>query len=217
MERQFRERSSTEIAFANADPTAATDGAWALPAQTPWSTGATWIDGEYAFGETYFTCELNSGFLDGSQRILPDTAPYNADGFITSALSDGEGAYSGAVLKKTFTLPHELLGLTLQFDTRREECPVSMQAEFLNASGTVIASQTLSHIALTEWIFMMPSNAARALQLTFLTGLPYRRARLEHLLYGINYIFDNSVLTGELVRIDDVDPIARRLPTETLT
>lgn len=217
MEQQFRERSTAEVAFANADPTAATDGTWALPAQTPWSTGATWLDGDYAFGEAYFTCELNSGLLDGTQRILPDDAPYNVDGFIAEPLSDASGTYNGVVLTKTFTLPHELLGLTLQFDTRREECPVSMQADFLDAGGAVVSTRTQSYVASTEWILMMPNSAVSALRLTFLTGLPYRRARLERLLFGINYIFDNSVLKGELVRIDDVDPLARRLPTETLT
>ena len=49
----------------------------------------------------------------------------------------------------------------------------------------------------------------------FGNGLPYRRPRLEEVLYGINKVFTNKDLISTNQK-HDVDPLSRRLPSETM-
>ncbi len=208
----LRNRSFVEISFGNVDATAATDGSWASNGALGYSEFDT-LDYNYNYQESYAALELNRWALDGNTVIVP-SAGTKYDGFVSSRMSNAEGVFSqAAVLTKTFTHPHEFPGLTLTFDTRYHEWPETITVEFW-LSGVVKETVTLP---VTGTKIVIGARAASSDKITISFGkcLPFRRPRLQQVLYGVEMVFDNSDIVSTK-QTHDVDPLSRRLPKETM-
>lgn len=208
----LRNRSYVRITFGNVDTTAATDGEWESNGALYYSEFDT-LDYDFSYGQTYATLELNRWSLDGSSLILPDSGIVQ-DGFISSHMSDAEGKYdTPAVLTRAFTQIHTLPGLTLTFDTRQEEWPPEVTVDFY-LSDTVVDTQTVQ-VTGTQVIVNTTETEVDKVTITFGSCLPYRRPRLESVLYGVDIQFTNDDLVSTEQK-HDVDPLSRRLPSETM-
>lgn len=212
MKSLLRNRSYVKIAFSNVDTTASTDGSWTSNGAMAFSEFTT-VDYAYAYGNTYATLELNRWCLDGSNNIRP-TSNYT-DGFISNKISTATGSFStAAVITRAFSVPHAFPGVTLTFDTRTKEHPLSITVDFyLNSS--VVDTQT---VAVTGQKVIVNSTAAQVdkIIVTFGDCLPYRRPRLENILYGVEKEFTNEDIV-QVKQSHDVDPLSRRLPNETMS
>lgn len=212
MKAMLRNRSYVRITFGNVDTTAATDGEWE-------SNGAASIfefetvDYAYQYGDTYAALELNRWALDGKTLIVP-TGEDVQDGFISSLMSDGEGNFSTPpVITREFSLKHIFPGLTLTFDTRQQEWPLEVTADFY-LNGEIVDTQTVS-ITSVQTTISTTATEVDKVTITFDRCLPYRRPRLENVLYGLNVQFVNKDIVSTQQK-HDVDPLSRRLPTETM-
>lgn len=212
MKAMLRNRSYVRITFGNVDTTAATDGEWESNGAASISEFET-VDYAYQYGDTYAALELNRWALDGKTLIVP-TGEDVQDGFISSLMSDGEGNFSTPpVITREFSLKHIFPGLTLTFDTRQQEWPLEVTADF-HLNGEVVDTQTVSVTSVQTTITTTATEIDKV-TITFDRCLPYRRPRLENVLYGLNVQFVNKDIVSTQQK-HDVDPLSRRLPTETM-
>lgn len=212
MKAMLRNRSYVRITFGNVDTTAATDGEWESNGAASISEFET-VDYAYQYGDTYAALELNRWALDGKTLIVP-TGEAVQDGFISSLMSDAEGNFSTPpVITREFSLKHIFPGLTLTFDTRQQEWPLEVTADFY-LNGEVVDTQTVS-ITSVQTTISTTATEVDKVTITFNRCLPYRRPRLENVLYGLNVQFVNKDIVSTQQK-HDVDPLSRRLPTETM-
>lgn len=212
MKAMLRNRSYVRITFGNVDTTAATDGEWESNGAASISEFET-VDYAYQYGDTYAALELNRWALDGKTLIVP-TGEDVQDGFISSLMSDGEGNFSTPpVITREFSLKHIFPGLTLTFDTRQQEWPLEVTADFY-LNEEVVDTQTVS-ITSVQTTISTTATEVDKVTITFDRCLPYRRPRLENVLYGLNVQFVNKDIVSTQQK-HDVDPLSRRLPTETM-
>lgn len=212
MKAMLRNRSYVRITFGNVDTTAATDGEWESNGAASISEFET-VDYAYQYGDTYVSLELNRWALDGKSLLVP-TGEDVQDGFISSLMSDAEGNFTTPpVITREFSLKHIFPGLTLTFDTRQQEWPLEVTADFY-LNGEVVDTQTVSIISVQTTITTTATEIDKV-TITFDRCLPYRRPRLENVLYGLNVQFVNKDIVSTQQK-HDVDPLSRRLPTETM-
>ena len=212
MKAMLRNRSYVRITFGNVDTTAATDGEWESNGAANISEFET-VDYAYQYGDTYAALELNRWALDGKTLIVP-TGEAVQDGFISSLMSDAEGNFSTPpVITREFSLKHIFPGLTLTFDTRQQEWPLEVTADFY-LNGEVVDTQTVS-ITSVQTTISTTATEVDKVTITFDRCLPYRRPRLENVLYGLNVQFVNKDIVSTQQK-HDVDPLSRRLPIETM-
>lgn len=212
MKAMLRNRSYVRITFGNVDTTAATDGEWESNGAASISEFET-VDYAYQYGDTYAALELNRWALDGKTLIVP-TGEAVQDGFISSLMSDAKGNFSTPpVITREFSLKHIFPGLTLTFDTRQQEWPLEVTADFY-LNGEVVDTQTVS-ITSVQTTISTTATEVDKVTITFDRCLPYRRPRLENVLYGLNVQFVNKDIVSTQQK-HDVDPLSRRLPTETM-
>ena len=212
MKAMLRNRSYVRITFGNVDTTAATDGEWESNGAASISEFET-VDYAYQYGDTYVSLELNRWALDGKSLLVP-TGEDVQDGFISSLMSDAEGNFTTPpVVTREFSLKHIFPGLTLTFDTRQQEWPLEVTADFY-LNGEVVDTQTVS-ITSVQTTITTTATEIDKVTITFDRCLPYRRPRLENVLYGLNVQFVNKDIVSTQQK-HDVDPLSRRLPTETM-
>lgn len=212
MKALLRNRSYVRITFGNVDTTAATDGEWESNGAASISEFET-VDYAYQYGDTYVSLELNRWALDGKSLLVP-TGEDVQDGFISSLMSDAEGNFTTPpVITREFSLKHIFPGLTLTFDTRQQEWPLEVTADFY-LNGEVVDTQTVS-VTNVQTTITTTATEVDKVTITFDRCLPYRRPRLENVLYGLNVQFVNKDIVSTQQK-HDVDPLSRRLPTETM-
>lgn len=212
MKAMLRNRSYVRITFGNVDTTASTDGEWESNGAASISEFET-VDYAYQYGDTYAALELNRWALDGKTLIVP-TGKAVQDGFISSLMSDTEGNFNTPpVITREFSLKHIFPGLTLTFDTRQQEWPLEVTADFY-LNGEVVDTQTVS-ITNVQTTITTTATEVDKVTITFDRCLPYRRPRLENVLYGLNVQFVNKDIVSTQQK-HDVDPLSRKLPTETM-
>ena len=212
MKAMLRNRSYVRITFGNVDTTAATDGEWESNGAASISEFET-VDYAYQYEDTYVSLELNRWALDGKSLLVP-TGEDVQDGFISSLMSDAEGNFTTPpVITREFSLKHIFPGLTLTFDTRQQEWPLEVTADFY-LNGAIVDTQTVS-ITSVQTTISTTATEVDKVTITFDRCLPYRRPRLENVLYGLNVQFVNKDIVSTQQK-HDVDPLSRRLPTETM-
>lgn len=212
MREHLRNRSFIEISFGNVDATASTDGTWESNGAESWSEVST-LDYAYDYKKTVATLELNRWTLDGKSVLLPAEAIN--DGFVSNILSDENGdSEPVAVMTREFSIPHDFPGLTLTFDTRTEEWPLAVTVVFYDGDRVV----DTQNVPVRDAQVIINTQAANVDKITvaFDKMLPYRRPRLEGVLYGVMKVYGNDKVT-ETKESHDVDPLSRRLPKESFT
>ena len=205
-----RNPSYVRIFFGNVDVTAINDGQWVSNGDYIYSQMGT-LNYKYNYQETLASLEWNRWVLDGTQNIYDSENPTN-DGWISSYVSDIDGNFSTApTITRQFNNTHNLIGITIQFDTRTEECPVSVTVNAYN-NNNLIVSDTQNPTSV-KTVFELRANNVDKIEIIVNTALPYRRPRIEYVMYGIGMEYtDNDVVS--CTQSHDIDPISRRLPNE---
>lgn len=215
MQQTIRNRSYVRVTMYIEDPTAIHDGAWADNGATSYSEYET-VDYDYTYGRTYATLELNRWSLDGSQLAFPAGTPpegYVKQGFVSNRVSEADGSFSvQPVLTRAFSVDHALHGITLTFDSRCNEWPLSVTAVF-KRGGEVVDTVEQAITALTA-VILTEADYVDALEVYFTSCLPYHRPRVEYALYGVQVLYTGADLSS-VDQTHDVDPMTRRLPKET--
>ena len=206
----LRNRSRVKVRFEDVNTGAAADGHWVANALGPSGTGT--LDYDHDYGAPYATLEANRWVLDGQYRLEP-VGGDTSDGFVSHQISDEDGLFDeNPILTRVFSTPHDLLGLTLIFDSRAEEWPILISVRMYDDEDAELFSQSIQPSGVEEYIETNAQDVSK-IEIEFISMLPYRRARLEGVRYGMIRIFENKDIQST-VQSHDVDPLTRRLPQE---
>ena len=159
----------------------------------------------------YETLEPNYWELDGTRDIYE-----NEDvSFWSSALSGSDGTISTQpVITITFTQRITTLGITLSF--MGDSYASSLSIVWYDGA-TQLDSKTFTPDSAEYFCSNSVQNYDKVV-ITFLkTTLPYRRVRLDRIMFGLIRTFEQSELrSGSAKVVQQIDNTSRELPTNTL-
>lgn len=165
----------------------------------------------------YATLEHNVFVLDGN-RVLPPTPlePIaHHQGYISEILSDINTEFpsgSEPYIRIDFTEPLDFVGLSFTFDTIDYNFPTDMDINTY-LSGTPIQSLNIQPRE-SQYVLETPLEFCDRIDLIFnKTSLPYRRARLESLGFGVIKRFDGNNLIKSVWE-NEIDLLSSKLPKE---
>ncbi len=216
-----------DINFAEAEdgaPWDITTGDIAFGQYSDWESSLS--DKNYAYDD-FATLELNRWTLDGSQRIVYDT-DLNNGGYVSDIMSDSAGAFGSGnrpTLERTFwDGPYQTPYVNVVFSDSPVEYPitVSFNYKYIDSGGTEQTAGAVQYtIDSSEFAFPTQEADGSPRDVTYLyfravTALPYRRFRIKSVWFGTVVEFDNDVIQS-VVQTNDVDPLSRRLPQNTVS
>ena len=207
--KSVRDLSYIKIIFGLTDPDADAEAVVANNGQMPWSENPE-IEDLRTVDNTYATLELNRWILNGTQQILPDSAPYNYQAFVSDKVSDEEGALlASTIFTITFaTGYYSFSGLSFTFDSIAEEYPSEINVKgYLD--GALVYENTKSVDSVNyEYNERIPGvdNFVNKLVISFTkTALPYRRVRVEDLVLGLRKVItSDKLITSTWKRTNDL-------------
>jgi len=175
---------------------------------------------DYSKKYDYASCENGGIVLGKGQLIAPDSLGQSVykQGFISNALSNENGIFEiQPIITMEFKSTHDFSGLKLVFDDILNRYPktIKIEAQYL---GIIVFEETYeidnSTITLEDNI-----NEVDLLKIYYLETIrPFQRARLSYIEFGIGITFNDDVLdSGGAIRIEDIDPLMRRLPEQTFS
>lgn len=215
--KQVRNLSYIKVFFDIVDPDA-------VPATTLSTNGA----GELGYSELdktilddavskkYATFEHNQFILDGS-LVLP---PYGAEpidyyqGYVSSLMSDSNGYFStNPSITINFSDYFQFFGLTFLFNTIVECYPTDFRIKVYN--DLTLVDEFLYHPTSSEFGTpdQIPTTGfCNKVEIYFeRTCIPYRRAQLETMLFGVRKTFDDNTITDS-TWTREVDLLSSKLP-----
>lgn len=183
---------------------------------TAWSRLDTLSLAEVPADAAYATLEPGRMRADGRLRALPDdAAAYGNEGFVSDALSGGDGTFAAApALWFRFGAPQDAPGLTLTFDEAAGEWPAEVRVAVLDGADSPLLDEAFFPEGPVLDI-RRPLAGFRQVRVTFLRCVPRRRARLSRISFGTEVTLEGAGLSS-VRQVLEVDPIGRRLPENSL-
>lgn len=215
MNKQFRNRSYERVTLRVFNVTAQGDATNADSGHTAFSDLDTLLVEAAAPVSTYATLEPDRFVLDGTQLPVPSSA-YTDYGYCSSAISDENGDFSAPpTITITFGAEYDLAGISFEFDSVTGDYPTDIDINWYHSGDVLIATETIQPDSVSFMLSKKVSDCAKIVVAINSTSDPYRRARIRKVLLGIKQSFDNTRLQNSTVT-QDVDPLARWLPTESM-
>lgn len=159
----------------------------------------------------YGTLELNQFVLDGSKAILPNDGVDDIS-FMSENIS-GKDCYftNNPVVTIAFTENHTSSGITLTF---ADDYPSLIKITWYTLYGTKIISKEFAPDSLIYVCKKQVSNYGK-IDIEFVkTRLPYRYARLQYVLYGVQIEWKASDITKASL-IEEIDVTSATLAINT--
>lgn len=159
------------------------------------------------------TCELNQFKVDGSMSLFPDAPPAGMNfGWWSMQISGEDGTFADPPqIVYTFTHLHSSIGLTLQFAELVQEIEVTAYQ-----GDTVLESKTFIGIHSALAILDFPVENYNKLVIRILKVQPYHYAKLMEISFGIEYVYDDSLLTGFDV-LEEIDLTSNSIRSNVAT
>ena len=110
-----------------------------------------------------------------------------------------------------FTQPHSSVGLTLQFAELVQDISVTAYN-----GESVIDSKTFTDLKTTQAVLEFPVENYTKLVIEILRVLPYHYAKLLEISFGIEFIYDDSMLTGFDV-LEEIDLTGNTISSNVTT
>lgn len=213
--KQFRNRSYASIRFRMFNIDAAKDATVTPHDEAAWSFADSVVFESYKIYGTYATLEPDRFVLDGSQYALPASNYINYDGYVSDVLSDVDGISNYPTLTLQFASEHDIIGLALEFDSQTSDYISDFTVDYYHLDNSLIMSvdyyPTSSRFEVSN-----PIVGAGKIVFTFNeTSKPYRRVRVRQIMLGIEQTFTDDRIQS-ITTVEDVDPLSRRLPTESI-
>lgn len=163
--------------------------------------------------QRYATLEQNTLILDGG-AILPSLFDYQKEGFVSDNTSDENGIFvDRPTVKIAFGNYFNLAGLTLTFDKIFGDYPSEVEITYYK-DKEVISKKKYSIDNYTQGLeeHIMQTNAV---EIAYTESVaPFRRARLDSILYGLIENLDNEKIV-DCTLTQETDSVSSELPNET--
>jgi len=211
-----RNPSYVEVTFKLVDPQAVTDSTFVVDSEV-WYSDVDSIDLEQDVNTMYQTLEHNRFYLDGV-GILSPTPPsvFPYMGYIGDEISNSVGEFiSEPVITVNFADYFSLVGLTFEFDLDRGEYPSELQ--IISYKDGVVNGNNTYYPTSSSWVLnsqIPTTDTFNKLEIIIVeTNVPYRRARIQSMLFGIVKMFDENNISG-VVWTRRIDRVSSKLPVE---
>lgn len=152
---------------------------------------------ETTFGdqERYATLEHNTWALDGSTEFLEGDSD---TGYVSNAVSNANGLFEvNPLVTITFDKVHDLAipGVTITWSNEFDDYATRFKLTAYNGSGVVLSKTFNGSPEQTECDFVV-TNYNRITVEILEWSLPYRRARVQRIFFGITQTFTKSDLVS---------------------
>lgn len=211
----IRNQMHAKISFGVLDQYAFGDAAFTVSPGVSFSDPSGIQTGVNDITESYASWEQNFWQLTGKQRFLNDANPYDT-GYISSAVSNGAGIFlSNPYIDVSFSTPHSMVGITLQFDTVTGTAPIDFT---ITAYENGAVKNTWSVTGNTDVVYQgeLGIEDADRIRIEFIKARPYNRIRVSSMLFGIAYSFSDEDIIS-ITHNRAASPISLELPSESLT
>ena len=168
---------------------------------------------------SYSTLEYNRMQVDGRQIILPSSAPYKFQGFVSHALSGADNSFdlatpgaSAPTLVATFGGVYNLYGITFNFDVQENDYPTDFEIEAYVEGEQVQVIQVSGN---TKSVLEQITTISAFDELHFVfhkMNKPYRRVRIQSITLGVGRVFTNLELINTKLN-QKISSISAELPT----
>lgn len=168
-------------------------------------------------GAAYAGWEQSFFRLDGVQKFLPDdTDDLKTQGFVSSQISGADGSFAQPiVLTIVFSSLHRMSGITLLFDDTSDAYAASFNISTYYNDMLVESNDVVNTEAKYEGILTLDYH--NRMVITFnATARPYQRLRLQHILFGIGFVYGNDAIM-EIALNRSTSPVSLELPANKLT
>lgn len=166
----------------------------------------------------YATLEKNLWVLDGSRETIPQSN-YGDCGYIGNVLSDANGNFSTApLLSIDFSEVHYnvIPGVTISWGTAYDDYAVDFTITAYNGDTVMGTTSVTGNTDIKSVVWMDIVNYDRITIRISKWCLPYRRARIEEILIGVEKVFSKKDLFS-FSHTQEVDPISSTLPKSEIS
>lgn len=239
--KQFRNRSYANIRFRMYNIDAAKDATVSVSDEASYSYKDSVVFESAKIDGSYATLEDDRFVLDGSQSALPSSNYTNYDGYVSDVLSEHHKVFAAPMtheemelltheeleayqhagipyyptIQLQFSVEYDIIGLVVEFDSETSDYLSWFTVDYYHLDDSPIMSvdcyPTSDKYMLTNAIV----GCGKLIITMKESSEPYRRARIRQLMLGIEQTFTDDTIQS-INTVEDVDPISRRLPTETI-
>lgn len=161
------------------------------------------------------TLERNLWALDGSAEVLPSNAASLDNGWWSNVLSGADAKFGEGAepeIEFSFSSAVSTIGFTLFFDDKAEQYPTKIRIVATGADGAAISDKTVQTFGAKQ-VIDMPIKDYTAIKFVFLeTFLPYRRVKMQEIIFGIIQTFDKDSLASARLKYG-ADIAAEKFPS----
>ena len=210
----IRNQMHAKISFGVLDQYAFSDASFTVSPGVFFSDRSGIKTGVNGVTEGYASWEQNFWQLTGKQRFLNGANPYNT-GYISSTVSNGAGIFlSNPYIDVSFSTPHSMVGVTLQFDTVTGTAPLDFT---VTAYKNGAVKNTWPITGNTDVIYQgeLGIEDADRIRIEFTKTRPYNRIRVNSMLFGIAYSFSGEDIIS-ITHNRAASPLSTELPAESL-
>lgn len=198
------------VSFGVFDVTAKGD-ATATAEQQPFSDVTETLD-TVTDAVNYGTCEQDQFKLDGSMSLFPESTVGINFGWWSLAQSGEDGAFSvPPSITYTFSQPHSSVGLTLLLAEPVQDVTVKAYN-----GDTVLSTMAFTDLNTDEAVLGFPVENYNKIVITFSRVLPYHYVKLLEISFGIEYIYNDTMLTGFDV-LEELDLMSNTISSNVTT
>lgn len=218
--KQLVGESFVEITLSVGDPESQADASPSDNGGMYLSDSEKLTDGTFRSPTKYETLESNLWILDGQMQILPEEKPDKNEGYISEVLCDGMCVFSELVptitisFSKTFS--RLIPGLTIVWSNAYNEYASRFRVTAYNESIETFVEEYENNGDIVSVVSADIDNYDKIVIEILEWCLPYRRARIEEILVGIQRKFVKSDLIGYTHDIF-VDPVSGELPKSEIS
>ncbi len=208
---QAERQTAVEIQFGLYDTSAQGDAAPSITGAQTFSNGAQLVDGQKILPD-YATLEQDRWRLDGTASLFPDQTDGKEWGLWSAALSDAQGTLAQQPeVDIVFSEPHSSVGLTLWFDTLKDDYPKDFTVTWYDGQQQVLASYQAADNTQSCCKVMVGVENYQQIHLTFEnTNRPYRYLRLAEIDFGVSEVYDGDSLMSSGI-LQEMDPLTSRV------
>ncbi len=144
----------------------------------------------------YATLEHQLWALDGEHSILPDAAPYGDTGFVSSFISDVNGAFSTRpTIWISFDLirTHSIPGIAITWSSELDEYATRFRVTVYNGAEQIFTN-IYENNSVTTFCEVTLSGYTRIAIEVFEWSMPHRRARMERVFLGMTQTYSKNEL-----------------------
>lgn len=190
---------------ARGDATAAADG-------QPFSAAAQTLDTVNDI-PSVGTCEQNQFKVDGSMVLFPDDPPAGMNlGWWSTEISGADGTFADSpMITYAFTKVHSSAGLTLQFIEPVQDVKATAYRE-----DAVLVTKVFTNLNTASPVLDFPVENYDKIVIEVLRVQPYHYAKLLEIGFGVEYVYDDTVLTGYDV-LEEIDLTSNTISSNTAT